>query len=166
LRLSLGLPRRLCSNLFLFALDEEDWSAANTTLSRRFSTSQRSTTAHNVASRDATHLMVGNYGMGNGGPDQSLVAFPFTDEDGLYRPNASMRQIGQGPDTARQERSHAHSVVEISDICTWWRISAATRSQATDLREINSSVSRKRNVSQAQDRVTLPFIRVDVFFTC
>lgn len=47
--------------------------------------------------------------------DDLLVAFPFTDEEGLCAPSASVRQIGQGPDTARQERSHAHSVVEISD---------------------------------------------------
>jgi 6-phosphogluconolactonase len=77
--------------------------------------SRGSITAHNVVARDAKHLLVVNYGMGDGGPDQSLVAFPFTDENGLYQPSASMRQIGQGPDTARQERSHAHSVVEISD---------------------------------------------------
>ncbi len=74
-----------------------------------------SITAHNVVSRDGKKLMVINYGMGDGGPDQSLVAFPFTDEDGLYPPSASIRQIGRGTDTARQERSHAHSVVEISD---------------------------------------------------
>ncbi|MFS2154652.1 lactonase family protein [Rhizobium sp. Rhizsp42] len=77
--------------------------------------SRGSITAHNVVSRDGKNLMVANYGMGDGGPDQSLVVFPFTGEDGLYPPSASIRQIGQGPDTARQERSHAHSVVEISD---------------------------------------------------
>ncbi|MFK0335429.1 lactonase family protein [Rhizobium sp. NPDC090275] len=77
--------------------------------------SRGSITAHNIVARDGKKLMVVNYGMADGGPDQSLVAFPFTDEDGLYPPSASIRQIGQGPDTARQERSHAHSVVEISD---------------------------------------------------
>ncbi len=77
--------------------------------------SRGSIAAQNVVSRDGKHLMLVNYGMGDGGPDQSLVAIPFTDEDGLHQASASVRQTGLGPDTARQERSHAHSVAEISD---------------------------------------------------
>ncbi|TCL71452.1 lactonase family protein [Rhizobium sp. BK251] len=74
-----------------------------------------SITAQNLITRDRRHLLVVNYSMGDGGPDQSLVIYPFTDKMGLEPPIASVRQVGAGPNHERQERSHAHSIIEIGD---------------------------------------------------
>jgi 6-phosphogluconolactonase len=71
--------------------------------------------AQNIVSRDGRHLLLVNYGIGTGGPDQSLVVYPLTDEKALLSPAVSVRQSGSGPNAARQERSHAHSVTEIAD---------------------------------------------------
>ncbi len=71
--------------------------------------------AQNIITRDGKHLLVVNYAMGDGGPDQSLAAFPLLDGDKLGAPLASIRHVGSGPDQTRQERSHAHSVIEIGD---------------------------------------------------
>ncbi|MFK0165070.1 lactonase family protein [Rhizobium sp. NPDC090279] len=72
-----------------------------------------SITAHNAVSRDNRRLFVANYGMGNGGPDQSVVAYDLRDDGGLAPPQSSIALAGTGPDKARQERSHAHSVTEL-----------------------------------------------------
>lgn len=72
-----------------------------------------SITAHNMVSRDGSRLLVANYGMGNGGPDQSVVVFGIRPDGGLTSPLASVAQQGTGPDASRQERSHAHSVTEL-----------------------------------------------------
>lgn len=72
-----------------------------------------SITAHNMVSRDGTKLLVANYGMGEGGPDQSVVTYGIRADGSLTPPLASVAQHGTGPDASRQERSHAHSVTEI-----------------------------------------------------
>ena len=72
-----------------------------------------SITAHNMVSRDGSRLLIANYGMGSGGPDQSVVVFGIRPDGGLTPPIASVQQKGTGPDSSRQERSHAHSVTEL-----------------------------------------------------
>ncbi len=71
-----------------------------------------SITAHNCLTRDGRHLLVANYGMGSGGPDQSVAVLGIRHDGGLTPPLASIRHEGTGPDPDRQERSHAHSVTE------------------------------------------------------
>ncbi|MCB1502222.1 MAG: lactonase family protein [Bauldia sp.] len=72
-----------------------------------------SITAHNCITADGRFLLVANYSMGAGGPDQSLVVFAIRDDGGLTPPVASVAHLGQtGPHQARQERSHAHSFTE------------------------------------------------------
>ena len=71
-----------------------------------------SITAHNMVSRDGSKLLVANYGMGEGGPDQSLVVYGLSEDGGLTEPLASVRHQGSGPNAERQERSHAHSFTE------------------------------------------------------
>lgn len=72
-----------------------------------------SITAHNMLSRDGGKLLVANYSMGNGGPDQAIVVYGIRPDGGLTAPLASVTRSGAGPDTSRQERSHAHSVTEL-----------------------------------------------------
>jgi 6-phosphogluconolactonase len=69
--------------------------------------------AHNTVSRDGSKLLVANYSMGNGGPDQSVVVYGIRPDGGLTPALASVVQRGTGPDANRQERSHAHSVTEL-----------------------------------------------------
>lgn len=71
-----------------------------------------SITAHNTVTRDGTKLLVANYGMGEGGPDQSVVVYGLREDGGLTPPLSSVAHAGTGPDAGRQERSHAHSVTE------------------------------------------------------
>lgn len=71
-----------------------------------------SITAHNMISRDGRRLFVANYTVGEGGPDQSLVVFDLL-EAGLSPAVASVAHQGTGPDAARQERAHAHSVTDV-----------------------------------------------------
>jgi 6-phosphogluconolactonase len=66
--------------------------------------------AYNAISADGRFLLLANYGMGEGGPDKSLVAFPILPDGGLGAPRGSVAFEGTGPDAARQERSHAHCV--------------------------------------------------------
>jgi len=73
-----------------------------------------SITAHNFITRDGSKLLVANYGMGEGGPDQSVVAYGLRDDGSLTAPLAGVAHKGTGPNTARQERAHAHSVTEIA----------------------------------------------------
>lgn len=72
-----------------------------------------SITAHNFITRDGSKLLVANYGMGEGGPDQSVVVYGLREDGGLTAPLASVAHKGMGPNEARQERAHAHSVTEI-----------------------------------------------------
>jgi 6-phosphogluconolactonase len=72
-----------------------------------------SITAHNCLTRDGRHLLVANYGMGEGGPDRSVVVFGFGADGGLTPPAASVAHAGTvGPNAGRQERPHAHSITE------------------------------------------------------
>ncbi|MER9849806.1 lactonase family protein [Mesorhizobium sp. M0106] len=71
-----------------------------------------SITAHNTITRDRTKLLVANYGMGEGGPDRSVVVYGLGENGGLTAPLSSVAHSGTGPDPARQERPHAHSVTE------------------------------------------------------
>lgn len=69
-----------------------------------------SITAHNTITRDGTKLLVANYGMGEGGPDRAVAVHGFEKDGALSAPLASVSHSGTGLNTARQERSHAHSV--------------------------------------------------------
>lgn len=71
-----------------------------------------SVTAHNCLTRDGHHLLVSNYGMGSGGPDQSVVVFGTREDGRLSAALDSVRLEGTGPNAARQERAHAHSATE------------------------------------------------------
>ncbi|OBQ74402.1 lactonase family protein [Mesorhizobium erdmanii] len=71
-----------------------------------------SITAHNTITRDGTKLLVANYGMGEGGPDRAVAVYGFDRDGALSPPLASVSHKGTGPNAARQERSHAHSVTE------------------------------------------------------
>ncbi|WP_095199164.1 lactonase family protein [Mesorhizobium carmichaelinearum] len=71
-----------------------------------------SITAHNTITSDGTKLLVANYGMGEGGPDRAVAVYGFEKDGVLSAPLASVSHKGTGPKTARQERSHAHSVTE------------------------------------------------------
>jgi 6-phosphogluconolactonase len=73
-----------------------------------------SITAHNAVARDNRKLLVANYGMGGGGPDQAVVVYGVRDDGGLTPPISSVAHEGAGPDAGRQERSHAHSVTELA----------------------------------------------------
>jgi 6-phosphogluconolactonase len=68
--------------------------------------------AHNCLTADGRHLLVSNYGMGSGGPDQSVAVFGIREDGGLTAPLDSIRLEGTGPNAARQERAHAHSATE------------------------------------------------------
>lgn len=94
------------------------------------------TTAHNAISRDGRHLFVVNYAMGEGGPDQALIAFERASGGTIAPGRISVAQSGTGPNAARQERSHPHSVTEIApnlvliadlgaDTLTLYRLDAA-----------------------------------------
>lgn len=69
--------------------------------------------AHNTISRDGKRLYVVNYTVGEGGPDRSLVVYDILEDGRLSPPLGSVAHQGSGPDAARQERAHAHSVTEI-----------------------------------------------------
>jgi 6-phosphogluconolactonase len=69
--------------------------------------------AHNTASRDGRFLLVANYAMGSGGPDKSLAVFPIGPDGAIGQSVASVAHSGAvGHDPDRQERSHAHCIVE------------------------------------------------------
>lgn len=71
-----------------------------------------SISAHNSLTGDGTKLLVANYGEGAGGPDQAVAVFGIRDDGGLTPPLDSIEHEGTGPNTARQDRSHAHSITE------------------------------------------------------
>lgn len=69
--------------------------------------------AHNSLTRDGRHLLVANYAIGEGGPDQSIAVLGIRDDGGLTPVVSSVAHRGPlGPNPARQERSHAHSINE------------------------------------------------------
>lgn len=70
-----------------------------------------SITAHNFITRDGSKLLVANYGMSDGGPDQSVVVFGIRPDRGLTAPLASVAR-GYRAERKRPERSHAHSATE------------------------------------------------------
>lgn len=72
--------------------------------------------AHNMVSRDRCFVLVANYAMGDGGPDQSVAVFPIRQDGGLAPAAASVRLAGPlGPVIDRQERTHAHMVSEVPE---------------------------------------------------
>jgi 6-phosphogluconolactonase len=74
-----------------------------------------SITAYNRIAPDRRNLLVANYAEGFGGPDQSIVAFPLAADGSLGPAHHSLRFTGSGVDPARQDRSHAHSIVASPD---------------------------------------------------
>lgn len=71
-----------------------------------------SITAHNTITQDGKKLLVANYAMGSGGPDQSLVVYDLRPDGGLGDVLSSVAHKGTGPNADRQDRSHAHSITE------------------------------------------------------
>lgn len=73
-----------------------------------------SISAHNSLTRDGRFLMVANYGMGKGGPDLSVAVFG-REQDGSLTPALSgVAHAGSGPNKERQERPHAHCVLQLA----------------------------------------------------
>lgn len=70
--------------------------------------------AHNSLTRDGRFLMVANYGMGEGGPDQSVAVFGRNPDGSLTPAVSSVAHTGCGPNRERQERSHAHCVLQLA----------------------------------------------------
>lgn len=109
---------RLYANSEVFAWREGTVSAyrfnraANTLTYINKQPSLGSITAHNTITRDGSKLLVANYGMGTGGPDQAVAVYGIREDGGLTPPLDSVEHEGTGPNAARQERSHAHSVTE------------------------------------------------------
>ena len=71
--------------------------------------------AHCSLTADGSKLLVANYSMGEGGPDQSVAVFGVREDGGLTSPLASVAHEGTGPNADRQERSHAHSINEVGE---------------------------------------------------
>lgn len=109
---------RIYANSEVFAWREGTVSAdsfdrATTTLSYlNKQPSLGSIIAHNTITRDGTKLLVANYGMGERGPDRAVAVYGFAKNGALSAPLASVSHAGTGPNMARRERSHAHSVTE------------------------------------------------------
>ena len=93
-----------------FRFDEENRTLAHINMQATLG----SIAAHNMISGDGEKLLVANYGEGSGGPDQSIAVFGIRPDGGLTPPLASIAQSGTGPDAGRQERSHTHSVTELT----------------------------------------------------
>ncbi len=74
-----------------------------------------SITAQSTISHDGARLYVVNYVMSDDGPGQGLVAFDIRPDGGLTPVVTSAEHHGHGPDPARQERSHMHSVTVVGD---------------------------------------------------
>ncbi|MFV0411275.1 MAG: lactonase family protein [Paracoccus sp. (in: a-proteobacteria)] len=71
-----------------------------------------SITAYNMVTPDRRFLLLANYAMGSGGPDQSLVSLPICANGNLGPVAAEIRHDGAlGPDKDRQERPHPHCIV-------------------------------------------------------
>jgi len=95
-----------------YALDR----AAGTLTYRNMQPTLGSITAQNVVTADGRFLLVVNYAMGAGGPDQSLVVLPIGADGSLGPAVASVAHKGSGPNADRQERPHAHCVRQIGDV--------------------------------------------------
>jgi len=75
-----------------------------------------SISAYNTVSNDRRFVLVANYAMGSGGPDQSLVTLPIVAHGHLGPVAGRIQQKGtMGPIADRQERGHPHSIVETPD---------------------------------------------------
>lgn len=74
-----------------------------------------SISAHSSLDAAERHLYVANYAMGSGGPDRAIAVFPVQADGSIAPALASHRLSGSGPDAARQERSHAHCVLQLPD---------------------------------------------------
>lgn len=72
-----------------------------------------SITAFNSVAKDGGHLYLVNYCIGTEGPMQSLAVFGIRSDGGLSPALTSVAHHGSGPNAARQERAHAHSVSEL-----------------------------------------------------
>ncbi|MGH6860442.1 MAG: lactonase family protein [Phyllobacterium sp.] len=75
-----------------------------------------SISAHNMITADGRFVLVANYAMGRGGPDRSLAVLPIRADAGLDPACSSIVHPGAAghvPD--RQERSHAHCIVQTAD---------------------------------------------------
>src|SRR5262249_35590737 len=71
--------------------------------------------AHNSLTRDGRFLVVANYGMGEGGPDQSVAVFGRNPDGSLTPAVSSVAHRGSGPNRERQERSHPHCALQLAD---------------------------------------------------
>ncbi|WP_191060928.1 lactonase family protein [Geminicoccus harenae] len=72
-----------------------------------------SITAYNSLAAGGRLLLVANYAMGEGGPDQSVAILPIREDGSLGPATASVAHAGSGPNRERQERSHAHCAIEL-----------------------------------------------------
>lgn len=68
--------------------------------------------AYNTLTRNRRHLLVANYAMGSGGPDKAVTVFAIEAGGRLSSPVASVAHSGRGPQWERQERNHAHCVLQ------------------------------------------------------
>ncbi|MEM8663415.1 MAG: lactonase family protein [Pseudomonadota bacterium] len=73
-----------------------------------------SNTSYCTLSPDERRLYISNYGSGSGGPDQCAAVFRVETDGTLGPPIASVKHGGAGPH-ARQDRPHAHCVMETQD---------------------------------------------------
>ena len=74
-----------------------------------------SISAYVSLTRDHRFVLVANYAMGRGGPDQSFAVFPIQPDGSLAPAAASVAHAGTGPNAERQERSHTHCAVQTPD---------------------------------------------------
>lgn len=74
-----------------------------------------SVSAFNAITPDAANLLVANYAIGRGGPDQSLAILPIRNDGSLEPASGSAGHTGSGADPERQERSHAHCFIATRD---------------------------------------------------
>lgn len=82
--------------------------------------SQGSITAYNAISANGRFLLAANYAAGRGGPDQSVVALPIREDGGLGPVSGGAVHPGAAlHDPERQERSHAHCIVQTVDRTAW-----------------------------------------------
>lgn len=73
-----------------------------------------SISAHTNLTRDGRFLMVANYGMGEGGPNLSVAVFGREEDGSLTPPLSGVAHSGTGPNKERQERPHAHCVMQLA----------------------------------------------------
>lgn len=66
--------------------------------------------AHNQVTADGRWLLLANYSIGDGGPDQGVAIYGIDADGSLSPPAATLERSGSGADPERQERSHPHSI--------------------------------------------------------